>query len=184
MVTQTLKGAGRHSWDREEGQEHNILQSGPGNLHPVCWIPIIWNYFLGLSFVLQWYIIRLDEIPWITRRDTANNLGNPCFKGYVQNNWFLFFWLICSVYMKIKSLSTRNTFWIHTGKTFGFKGRKKYCSLIKVSIDSKTLNMYLGAWNLKPSQILTPLSKNPIQKQQVRLSGLEINPLLNIQLKC
>lgn len=64
----------------------------------------------------------------------------------------------------------RNTFWIHRGKTFGFKGSKEYCSLIKVSIDSKTLNMYLGAWNLKPSQILTSLSKNPIQKQQKKLN--------------
>lgn len=44
----------------------------------------------------------------------------------------------------------RKTLWIHTGKGFGipaYNGSKKYYSLIKVSIDSKTLEMFLG--NLK-----------------------------------
>lgn len=109
---QMLKGAGMHSWDREKGPgpQHPAVRSVlPGNLQPVCWIPTIWNYFLGPSFVLQWCIIMLDEILWFTRKDTAKGLGNPCFKGYVQNCWVLFSWLICSVYMKIKSFSTRET---------------------------------------------------------------------------
>lgn len=89
------------------GPQHPAVRSAlPGNLQPVCWIPTIWNYFWGPSFVLQWCITRLDEIPWFMSRDTANGLGNPCFKGHVQNSWFLFSWLVCSVHTKIKSLST------------------------------------------------------------------------------
>lgn len=40
MAIQTLKRAGLHSWDREEGQDHNILQSGlfcPGACSLCVW---------------------------------------------------------------------------------------------------------------------------------------------------
>lgn len=61
----------------------------------------------------------------------------------------------------------RNTLWTHTEKGFGipaFNDSKKYYSLIKVSIDSETPEIYLGTLNLKPNQTLTPLSKKPIKK--------------------